>query len=893
MRPLLILFALMLGIPLLAQKATAILVDHLQTVYGPDWQRVVPAEYDYLRTTTGPGGEIFHRYQVLYEQVPVLGRTLTAKLSPTGNVLHLSGNLSPLPDLAPAAAPPLPPATLAQNARRALVPTYPYAQQWTVTDQGAFWTSRNPWQGGILYRTRALEVSEPAGHRAEMVYVESTTGKVILHYPLHCSLNRRLYRSNVSGAAILWNEGDIFPGDLNAEGQEMLTTTKETYHLFDRTFGRESYDGENAQLRCVSDVTFSRRPPDFGCPNARAANGAIYHCRGVVSDDIVGHEWTHNYMTEMNGIIYQFESGAISEAYADIFGEIIDLLNTRGNDTGDDLLRTDCDDAGLRWKLGEDATAIDTIIRDLWQPECRDDPSSRWSEDYACLDITQDNGGVHINSGVVNRAFSLLTDGGTLRGDTVTGIGMTKAAHLFFHAADKYLTPVTDFDALGMLLQLSVHDLIGKPLSALTLVDLPAPYSGDTINAFDSLQLAKVIRATGLLDPTPCSTLPTLGQEPPEICATPDAPDLVSFLAENWENGLPDNWTVTETPVHPSTWDPKPWASTDMLPNGRPGRGLLAPNSRYGDCRSDLDNGTTELTSPPVVAPVDQTGFVLRFDHYYAIEAPYDGGILMYSINEADFTQVPEEAFIYNGYDGALAGPGDNDNPLAGRLAFQGADRNSTTGTWGTSIVDLSQLGLVGGDALRLRWTLGHDGCDGWLGWYLDDVRVGYCGELALPVVYRSFMATADKDHIRLDWATATEDRNAGYYVERRAGDTFAELGFVPAGAEYVFRDYEVVPGREYVYRLRQTDVDGSVAYSTLVRAALMARLRVLPNPAADVVRVVVPPGVEWVDLHDLSGRPLGRQRAGAGEVVFELAGLSAGVYFIRAGNSVERLIVC
>ncbi|MEL7162299.1 MAG: hypothetical protein AAFN92_16195, partial [Bacteroidota bacterium] len=92
MRPLFFLLFLLSGISPYAQKATATLVDHLQTVYGPAWEQQVPSEFDYIRTTTSPAGEIFHRYQVLHDQIPVFGRTLTARLSSAGTVLSLSGD---------------------------------------------------------------------------------------------------------------------------------------------------------------------------------------------------------------------------------------------------------------------------------------------------------------------------------------------------------------------------------------------------------------------------------------------------------------------------------------------------------------------------------------------------------------------------------------------------------------------------------------------------------------------------------------------------------------------------------------------------------------------------------------------------------------------------------
>ncbi|MDT2255434.1 M4 family metallopeptidase [Paenibacillus larvae] len=52
-----------------------------------------------------------------------------------------------------------------------------------------------------------------------------------------------------------------------------------------------------------------------------------------------------------------------------------------------------------------------------------------------------DNGGVHINSGINNKAFYLLAEGGTHRGVTVSGIGRDEAVEIYYHALTHYLTP--------------------------------------------------------------------------------------------------------------------------------------------------------------------------------------------------------------------------------------------------------------------------------------------------------------------------------------------------------------------------------------------------------------------------------------------------------------------
>ena len=52
---------------------------------------------------------------------------------------------------------------------------------------------------------------------------------------------------------------------------------------------------------------------------------------------------------------------------------------------------------------------------------------------------------MHSNSGVANHGYALLVDGGTYNGVTVTGIGLDKAANLWFYNQTHYLTPTSGF----------------------------------------------------------------------------------------------------------------------------------------------------------------------------------------------------------------------------------------------------------------------------------------------------------------------------------------------------------------------------------------------------------------------------------------------------------------
>ena len=121
-------------------------------------------------------------------------------------------------------------------------------------------------------------------------------------------------------------------------------------------------------------------------------------------------------------------------------------------------------------------------------------------------------------------------------------------------------------------------------------------------------------------------------------------------------------------------------------------------------------------------------------------EFGFDGGNIKASINGGDFTLIPAEAIVWNSYntdlEPAAATPvpdptgltgGGNTNPMGGEGAWSGSDEGESFSRWGVSHIDLAALGVSAGDILRIRFEFGQDGCNGNLGWYVDDVSVSHC----------------------------------------------------------------------------------------------------------------------------------------------------------------------
>jgi bacillolysin len=133
--------------------------------------------------------------------------------------------------------------------------------------------------------------------------------------------------------------------------------------------------------------------------------------------DVVGHELSHGVTEATSNLVYQNESGALNEAFSDIMGTSIEFANGSGN-----------------WTIGEDITPGTNGIRNMADPNEDGDPS-HYADRYTG---TNDNGGVHTNSGIANHWFYLLAHGGHNANPSrasqvdVVGIGLDAAEDIAY-----------------------------------------------------------------------------------------------------------------------------------------------------------------------------------------------------------------------------------------------------------------------------------------------------------------------------------------------------------------------------------------------------------------------------------------------------------------------------
>ncbi|WP_299890627.1 M4 family metallopeptidase [uncultured Lacinutrix sp.] len=568
---------------------------------------------------------------------------------------------------------------------------------------------------GANYLVYEVEVRNEIDVR-EFVFVNAHNGTIVEQFTgIAHALDRIVYEGNTGNT--VWQEGDALPGTLTIWQQNEVEASAHVYNFFVNAFGYVSYDGADAQMRTINNN------PNINCPNANWNGATANYCNGTASDDVIAHEWGHAYTEYTSGLIYQWQSGAINESYSDIWGETVDLLNNYEDADDDNSIRTAGCGSSDRWRMGEDATAFGGAIRDMWNPPCNGDPGKVTDGEYLCG--TADNGGVHINSGIPNHAYALLVDGGAYNGQTITGIGFTKAAHIFWRAQSQYLTNTSDFNNLADALEASANDLIGVNLEGLSTTSIAAGPSGEIISASDVQQVINAILAVEMrINPDVCGYTALLGDSPALCDNAINSP----IFFEDWETGM-DGWTVTQSPASLLTWESRDWVVSGDLPNNRPGSAAFGIDPINGNCTSDFENGIITIESPVITMPDFTEGnYEIAFDHYVSTEANWDGGNIKASIDGGAWTLIPTVAFTTNGYNATLndtaAG---NDNPMEGQDAFTGSDEGSNKGSWGTSIINLNSIGVVANSTIQFRFEMGTDGCNGREGWYVDDLRVYNC----------------------------------------------------------------------------------------------------------------------------------------------------------------------
>ena len=264
-----------------------------------------------------------------------------------------------------------------------------------------------------------------------------------------------------------------------------------TYDYFKNNHNRNSYNNAGAALKSYVHYSSAYENAYWSGSEMVYGDGASTFAP-LTSLDVTAHELGHGVCEYSANLVYSRESGAINEGLSDIWGSVVEnaFAPTKQN-----------------FLIGEDITKVSPYyLRSMSNPKSglNGQPDTYlgtyWKAATSSCTPSQSNDqcGVHYNSGVLNHFFYILTQGKTGTNDkgnsySVTGIGFAKSAKIIYRMETSYLSSNSTYaNVLTYAIQ-SAKDLYGADSpeaiatqNALYAVGLGTAYSsgsggGDTI----------------------------------------------------------------------------------------------------------------------------------------------------------------------------------------------------------------------------------------------------------------------------------------------------------------------------------------------------------------------------------------------------------------------------
>ncbi|MFZ5856001.1 MAG: choice-of-anchor Q domain-containing protein [Chloroflexota bacterium] len=546
-----------------------------------------------------------------------------------------------------------------------------------------------------------------------------------------------------------------------------------TYSWYQTWHGRNSIDGNGMQI--LSSVHYGS-----GYKNAFWSGSSIVYGDGYAfakADDVVAHEYTHGVTQYESGLFPWYQSGAISESFSDLWGEAVDQYNKLGNDV-----------ATVKWLIGEDVTGLGAV-RNMKNPPAYKQPdsvlSSLYCESGDC--IFKDQGGIHTNSGVNNKAAYLLVAGGTFRNRTVKPLGWPKVLTIYYEAQTNLLTSGSDYlDLYNSLYQACLNKIGTKGIVL------------DNCN-----QVRNATLAVGM------NLEPAAGFNPDaDLCPT----GMVKYkdlFFDDFEAGLNESsWKLGAYPgifKSISVWELSGKYSYS-------GSNALWANDSYHI------NDSYAAMSKRVLIPSGAKTY-LHFAHSYTLgiyyNETYAGGVVEYSLNNGvnwrDLKPLFNAGQNYNRTITLQI-----QNPLQGRYAFTGDSHGFVDSRY-----DLSSLV---GKYVQIQWRLGTSGIPSTipaiLGWTVDDVHIYTCLYIPSKPTLLKPLNGSKVTTLKplLDWTDSTPSldhyelqiaENSTFTIGRVSNNTLKTSYFRPLS--------DLVSGKTYYWRVRAFNAAGKAsAWSTV-----------------------------------------------------------------------------
>jgi Zn-dependent metalloprotease len=242
--------------------------------------------------------------------------------------------------------------------------------------------------------------------------------------------------------AIVASEANPPAANADVAVREAFDGLGATWDFYADVFDRQSIDDEGMALDSTvhygdryNNAFWNSRQMVFG-----DGDGQLFN-RFTIAVDVIGHELTHGVTEDEAGLVYMFQAGALNESLSDVFGSLIKqkLLKQTSQQAnwliGEGLFTAAVNGRALRSMKAPGTAYADPVLGRDPQP----DHMSKYVNTY------NDNGGVHINSGIPNKAFQLAAA-------ALGGYAWEKAGRIWYETLrDSALRPDTGFKRFAKL----------------------------------------------------------------------------------------------------------------------------------------------------------------------------------------------------------------------------------------------------------------------------------------------------------------------------------------------------------------------------------------------------------------------------------------------------------
>jgi Zn-dependent metalloprotease len=231
-----------------------------------------------------------------------------------------------------------------------------------------------------------------------------------------------------------------------------------TYDLYKDVYSRESIDNNGMQLKSTvhyrkgyDNAFWNGEQMVYGDGDEDLPEEDRLFNRFTISIDIIGHELTHGVTQFEAKLVYSYQPGALNESMSDVFGSLVKqrVRNQTAAQAdwiiGEGLFTPNVKGVGIR-SMKEPGTAYN-------DPVLGKDPQPAHMKDY--VNTTSDNGGVHINSGIPNRAFYIAAM-------ELGGYAWEKAGQIWYVTLRDKLTANSQFQDCANLTYLTAGELFGN-----------------------------------------------------------------------------------------------------------------------------------------------------------------------------------------------------------------------------------------------------------------------------------------------------------------------------------------------------------------------------------------------------------------------------------------------